>query len=357
MTQPLDEKPSLGDTMKTSAKALGSRLGHGLLATAGNYLGTGHKARGRLAVRIMADRMLKGWRAYEGGSGRPATRENVLRFLDQHWGNTLDQDTLQNIMKGSQSQKSPPPAPRRQPDVEPQMNLPLGSPAAKPPSRPAPPVGSPTRAPVSNAPPIVPAPAPPAPVAQPATTADGRQQVTPQQYQAAMRIAGGNPNRITPEMLNRAVQEVPATVAPKSPPAQTPAPTPAPEPAPEPAEPSEPAAELPRRPPPAQPVPEPAAEPAAEPQHPVSITRGVVNQLNALMHGPHFDQSQAMQAISNGIQQTRPGTPPRQQMIDLIRMLQTSSRFRSSYRRSNRSSYRKVEVTWVGCCVSMPMMS
>lgn len=116
--QSLNEKPTLGDTIKTSLKAAGSRFGNAALATAGSYVGAGDGARGRLSVRIMADRMMRGWLIFKNSSGQPGNRANLYRYLSDEFQDVVDDATMRQIMgiAPAPSQAVPPAA---QPTVAP----------------------------------------------------------------------------------------------------------------------------------------------------------------------------------------------------------------------------------------------
>jgi hypothetical protein len=294
----LDEGPM--DTLKTTARSIGSRVGNAALATAGGLVGRGGRAQGRLRQRIAADQLLQ--RFFKWAGNTPATRRNVYRYLKKNWGAALDDRALNNITGVGQADPVPPDEPAAQPVAQP-VAPPAASPAAAtvapaatPQPQPPPPPTTTTTAP---APSPVPQPAtanpPPAQASapaptQPELTPDGRQKLTPAQYQAMVKQAGGNPNRITPAMVDQTAASPP------------------------PAPPAQPALSA------ASPQPQAPSQPAA-PRLPTLVT-SVVNAIRQ-----HVDSDQIMQMINHAVQQTAAGSPQRQNLVTTIKAMQQNSKF------------------------------
>jgi hypothetical protein len=282
----LDEKPTFGDTVKSTAKSLGSRVGNQALAAAGGMVGRGGKAHGRLVARIMADNMLQAWLQYQGASNQPATRSNIFQFLRRQYSRALDDNTLLKIT-GAPRPRAPrqPPAANTPPPAASPPPAPQTATAPIVPQTPAQPVS----APLPTPPVAQPVTASPVPV-QPALTPDGRQKLTPAQYQDMVKQAGGNPNRITPAMVDQqagAAQPVPAA----------------------PAQPTLPGASSPPQPPAAGP-------PAPAPRNP-----SLVSDVFAAARQPNVNSGQIMQMIANRLRQAQEG-PEKQNMIATIRAMQ-----------------------------------
>jgi hypothetical protein len=113
--QPLDEKPnSIGDTIKTTAKSMGQRLGHGAVAAAGGLVGAGSGSRGRLSVRIVADRMMKQWLAFRGAVKKPATRDLLYHFAQKQYNGVIDEAKMREIIGLPAGSPADPNAPANQ---------------------------------------------------------------------------------------------------------------------------------------------------------------------------------------------------------------------------------------------------
>jgi hypothetical protein len=208
---PLTERPSFADTIKTKAKALGSRIGNAALASAG-----GNRAKGRLGTRILADRMLKGWLRYQGATGVDASSDNIYKFLSQYVGHAVDDATLRAITGVSDQSTTAEPEQSPEPHNDPRqmaMNFDTPVPQQQTAQQPA------QQQPVQQQQPVAPAQAPATPPASGSTapTNGDPQGITPQQFQAAMKLAGGNPNAITPAIIDQVVRASPPPAAPAQP--------------------------------------------------------------------------------------------------------------------------------------------
>src|SRR5580692_4270150 len=97
MTKLDEKKATRWNNIKTSLKAKAKRLGHATAVTLGS-----DPAKGRIAVRIMADRLMKAWLAYDGATEQidpDVTPEKVYQFLkSNHYDDYIEDPELRHIV-------------------------------------------------------------------------------------------------------------------------------------------------------------------------------------------------------------------------------------------------------------------